>query len=352
MPPRSIWKGFLKLSLVSVPVKAYSASASGTSIRLNQLHQGCHSPVKYRKVCPIHGELENDAVVSGYEYSKGQYVEIDPEELGKLRTRSEKAIAIDGFLEPNDIDPLYWGSKTYYLLADGPVARKPYRLLHEAMVAEGVYALAQVVLSQKERLVLVRPHRRLLTMTTLYLEDEVKRPESFEDNEVIESAFSEDELGLAKRLIEARRIEDFDLGSYKDAYREQLTELIEAKVEGKEIFALPTPEEPAQDPGVTHWPLWWEDFVEDSGSDDGQFAWTWRDYAAFGYCPARQIVNTAALPVSWVVDPPGAVRCSDGVISKQILARMPGPRCRKPSRIPIRSPHPFPFPSNRPSTPK
>lgn len=75
----------------------------------------------------------------------------------------------------------------------------------------------------------------------------------------------------------------------------------------------------AQNPGVTHWPLWWEDFVEDSGSDDGQFAWTWRDYAAFGYCPARQIVNTVALPVSWIVDPPGAVRCSDGVISKQIL---------------------------------
>lgn len=75
----------------------------------------------------------------------------------------------------------------------------------------------------------------------------------------------------------------------------------------------------AQDPGVTHWPLWWEDFVEDSGSDDGQFAWTWRDYAAFGYCPARQIVNTVALPVSWVVDPPGAIRCSDGVMGKQAL---------------------------------
>ncbi len=244
MSQRSIWRGFLKLSLLSVPVKAYSASASGTSIRLNQLHQVCHSPVKYRKVCPIHGELPNDAVVSGYEYSKGQYVEIDPEELGKLRTRSEKAISIDGFLHPSDIDPLYYGSKTYYLLADGPVGRKPYRLLHEAMLEERVYALAQVVLSQKERLVLVRPRGRLLTMTTLYLKEEVKRPESFEDQVAIERAFSDDELGLAKRLIEARRIEDFDLGSYKDAYREKLTELIEAKVEGKEIFAVATPEEP------------------------------------------------------------------------------------------------------------
>ncbi len=244
MPPRSRWKGFLKLSLISVPVKAYSASASGTSIRLNQLHQGCHSQVKYRKVCPIHGELENDAVVSGYEYSKGQYVEIDPEELQKLRTRSEKAITIDGFLQPNDIDSVYYGPKTYYLVADGPVGEKPYRLLHEAMVERGVYAVAQVVLSRKERLVLLRPYGRLLTMTTLYLTHEVKMPESFEDEVVLDRALSDDELGLAKRLIEAWTMKDFDLRRYKDAYREKLTELIEAKVEGKEIFRVPIPEEP------------------------------------------------------------------------------------------------------------
>ncbi len=72
-----------------------------------------------------------------------------------------------------------------------------------------------------------------------------------------------------------------------------------------------------QDPGVSHWPLWWEDFVEDSGSDDGQFAWTWCDYLCVVYGPARQVVNTVAFPVSMVVDPPGSIRCSDGVISMQ-----------------------------------
>ncbi len=244
MPPRSSWKGFLKLSLISVPVKAYSASASGTSIRLSQLHQGCHSPVKYQKVCPIHGELATEAIVSGYEYSKGQYVEIDPEELQKLRTKSEKAITIDGFLQPQDIDSVYYGPKTYYLVADGPVGEKPYRLLHDAMVKEGVYAVAQVVLSRKERLVLLRPYGRLLTMTTLYLTHEVKMPESFEDEVVLDRVLSDDELGLAKRLIEAWTMRDFDLGHYKDAYREKLTELIEAKVEGKEIVTAPIPEEP------------------------------------------------------------------------------------------------------------
>ena len=243
MPPRSCWKGFLKLSLVSVPVKAYSASVSGGSIRLNQLHRECHSPIKYRKLCPIHGELATEAIVSGYEYAKGQYVEIDPDELAKLRTQSEKAIRIDGFLYPRDLDPIYYNSKTYYLVADAPVGEKPYRLLHDAMVECGVYALAQVVLSRHERLVLLRPYGRLLTMTTLFLESEVKKPESFLDEAVVEAAFSEDELGLAKALIEAKTIEDFDLGRYKDAYVEKLTELIEAKVEGKEIVAAPIGEE-------------------------------------------------------------------------------------------------------------
>lgn len=245
MSTRSIWKGYIRLSLISVPVKAYSASTADGAIHLNQLHQGCHSPIKYRKVCPIHGELTSADVVSGYEYAKGQYVEIDPEELRKLRTRNEKAITIEGFLHPKDIDPIYFNEKTYYLISDGPVGEKPYFLLHRVMVEEGVHAVAQMVLSQKERLVLLRPLGRLIAMTTLHLKNEVKLPESFEDKVVmVDRVFSEDELGLAKTLIETRTLEDFDLGRYKDAYVEKLTELIEAKVEGKEIFTVPCPEEP------------------------------------------------------------------------------------------------------------
>jgi len=92
---RSSWKGYIRLSLISVPVKAYSASTSDRTIRLNQLHQGCHSPVKYRKVCPIHGELTADAVVSGYEYAKGQYVGIirlDPRKAFVLRLSTQPQV--------------------------------------------------------------------------------------------------------------------------------------------------------------------------------------------------------------------------------------------------------------------
>ncbi len=244
MTLRSSWKGFIRLSLISVPVKAYPASTSATTIHLNQLHEECHSAIKYKKVCPIHGEVTSDAIVSGFEYAKGQYVEIDPEELSKLRTKSEKAITIDRFLRPENLEAIYLGAKTYYLAPDGPAGERTYALLQKAMVEEGLYAVAQVVLSRKERLVVVRPYGRLLTMTTLYLKHEVRALELFDDQVVRDTACSADELGLLKELIASRTAKDFDLGVYKDTYQEKLAELIEAKVEGKEIFSAPTPDEP------------------------------------------------------------------------------------------------------------
>src|SRR5436190_14970462 len=99
MAARSQWKGYLKLNLVSVAVKAYSAGASGgNEVRLNQLHEECNSRVKYLKTCPIHGELSSDQIVSGYEFAKDQYVIIDTAELDKLRSEDDKAIKLDVFI--------------------------------------------------------------------------------------------------------------------------------------------------------------------------------------------------------------------------------------------------------------
>ncbi len=92
MSARASWKGFLRIRLVSIPVKAYSAAASGAKIHLNQLHRDCHSPIKYRKVCPVHGEVGGESIVSGYRYARGRYVVIDPEELEKLRRESDKVV--------------------------------------------------------------------------------------------------------------------------------------------------------------------------------------------------------------------------------------------------------------------
>ncbi len=244
MAPRSSWKGYLKLSLVSVPVKAYTAAgSSGSPISLNQLHDECNSRIKYQKVCPIHGEVTQDQIVSGYEYSKGQYVVIDPAELDKLRTESDKSININAFVRDDTIDPIYLSGRTYYLVPDGPVGQKAYNLISHAMAEERLHAVAQVVLSNKEQVVLLRPMEGVLAMSVLEYKSQVKEPSTVGD-EIVATELSQAEINLTRQLIEGMLEEDFDLGQYRDVYTDKLTELIEAKVAGKELVSPPASQEP------------------------------------------------------------------------------------------------------------
>lgn len=242
MPPRSTWKGFLRLSLVSIPVKAYTASSSGGSeISLNQLHDKCHSRIRYQKVCPIHGEVTGDEIVMGYEYAKGQYVVVDPAELDKLRTESDKAINVDTFVPIGYIDPIYHSGKDYYLVPDGPAGQKGYALLHQAMVDDNLCCVGQVVLHGREQLVQVRPIEKLLCMTVLQFATQVKQPSSFED-ELTSPDLTAKELELTKTLVEANLSDELDLSRYEDTYTAKLTMLIEKKVEGAELVAAPSEE--------------------------------------------------------------------------------------------------------------
>ena len=242
-PPRTSWKGFIKLSLVSVPVKAYTANDPGAQIRLNQLHCECNSRIAYKKVCPVHGEVGNDQIARGYEHAKGQYVVIEDEELEKLRTKSDHSVNIEGFVAPDALDPVYHAGRTYYLLPDGAVGQKPYRLLVRGMQESGVHALAQGVISQREQLVLLRPIGDLLGLTVLHHHAKVHTSESLRD-EVVDVEISDEELALANTLIGASRVEDVDLASYDDRYHARLTELIRLKVEGQEVVQAEDPEEP------------------------------------------------------------------------------------------------------------
>jgi DNA end-binding protein Ku len=201
MAARSAWKGFLKLSLVSVPVKAYTATASEAGeIKLNQLHKDCNSRINYKKTCAIHGELGSDQIVSGYEYSKGQFVVIDTDELEKLRTEDDKAIKIDVFVPPDTIDPMYFTGKTYYLVPDGPMGQKSYGVVHQAMVDANRWAVAQVVMHSREQLVVLRPVENLLAMSILSLEPQIAKPAAFGDEAPKVDATAE-ERSLAKMLI-------------------------------------------------------------------------------------------------------------------------------------------------------
>jgi DNA end-binding protein Ku len=246
MAARSTWKGFIRLSLVSVPVKAYTATASGGGdISLNQLHADCHSRVNYRKVCPVHGELKGDQIVSGYEYAKDQYVVVNPDELEKLRPASDRGVQIAAFVPPDTIDPLLYTGKSYYLLPEGPVAFKPYALLVEGMKEQRVEAVATVVMHNRDQLVLLRPVGKLLTMVLLSFENQVVRPATFEAD-APDPNFSDEELGLVKMLIKASTPKKFDLTGYRDTYVDKLTQLIEAKVQGREIVTPPAADEEAQ----------------------------------------------------------------------------------------------------------
>ena len=243
MAPRTSWKGFLKLSLVSVPVKAFTASNSTEEIRLNQLHADCNSRVRYKKVCPEHGELKADEIVSGYEYSKDSYVVIDSDEISKLRTQSDKAVHIEGFVTPDSIDPVYLAGKTYYLMPDGVAGNRPYALLVQGMQENEVVAVAQVVLSGREQLVQLRPDDGLLVMSVLNYAKKVKSSAPFRE-ELQEEAPSKEEMTLTHTLIGASRIEEFDLERYKDTYVENLSKLIQLKIDGQEVVQAPDQEEP------------------------------------------------------------------------------------------------------------
>src|SRR5438874_4876826 len=245
MALRSSWEGFLRLNLISVPVKAYSAAVSGRGkIGFHLLHAKCHSRIRYKKTCPIHGEVANEEIVSGYEYAKGQYVLIDPQELSKLRPGSDKSINIDVFIRPEALDPMYFTDRTYYLAPDGKVGQKPYAVLHKVMAEENRYAVATMILAGREHVVLVRAVGRVLAVTVLSFEAQLKKPKVVED-EIPEVDVSGEEVKLARTLVEGSTAEDFDFAKYQDEYTGRVTQLIERKAAGKKVVAVRKHEEPA-----------------------------------------------------------------------------------------------------------
>jgi DNA end-binding protein Ku len=242
---RAVWSGFIRFSLVSMPVKAYTVAVSGGggAPALNQLHKDCNSRINYKKVCPVHGELAADQIVSGYQFAKDQYVIIDTDELEKLRPKSEKDIAIAAFIKPDVVDPVQLSGKSYYLLPDGQVAQRPYALLVRAMTEQKRYAFAQVVFSGREQIVLLRPVGKLLIMSMVNYTADLKSRSEFE-GDVADVDVTKDELKLALTLTDALSDDAFDLSAYKDTYAERLTKLVEAKVKGEEIVAPPEAPEP------------------------------------------------------------------------------------------------------------
>jgi DNA end-binding protein Ku len=237
---RPIWKGYLKLSLVAVPVKVYSATSSH-SLSFNLLHAPCNSRINYTKTCPIHGPVPNEEIVKGYSYEKDKYVLIEEEDLEKVRLESTKSVNIVRFVNASEIDPIYYDS-AYYLEPDGKIAKEAYSTLREAM--KDHVAIAKVVLRGKEELVAVRVSDNVLVMSTLFYGDEVKSTAELEDLKG-GAAVTPEAIKLARQLIEGLH-GPFEPEIYKDEYQEQLLSIIHDKVEGREAVVAGAGPEPAK----------------------------------------------------------------------------------------------------------
>jgi DNA end-binding protein Ku len=236
MAMRHSWEGFLQLSLISIPVRAYNAAVSGQGeVHFHQIHRGCGGRIRYKKVCEIHGEeVSKDDIVSGYEYEKNQHIEIEPTEIAAVRAKKDEQINIDTFLAPDKIDPIHLSGKTYYLLPTGPAGQKSYQLLHRVMLEKKKHAVAGIVISGHEQRVLIRPTKELLTMSVLYLEHQIKNPSDFA-SELQESQITAPEIKLAGDLVESFTSSKIDFSQYRDLFTERVKEVVEAKLKGQRV---------------------------------------------------------------------------------------------------------------------
>lgn len=233
----------IRFGLVTFPAEAVNAHAVDKDhIVLHQLHAKCHSRIRYQKTCPIHGPVDNDEIVSGYEVSKGKYVEIDEGELDALRTEEEKALTIDTFVAPDRIDPFYYDGRVYFLAPDGSSAREPYALFLEALRRQERYGVGKVVFSGKEQVVLVRPYDDVLLMVLLNYAAEMRDPTQVAPAASVRHG--DKQLKLAEQLIASWSDANFDFAAYEDTYYEKLEKLIDAKAHGKEVVAPEVEEEP------------------------------------------------------------------------------------------------------------
>jgi DNA end-binding protein Ku len=239
MAGRAYWKGYLRLSLVSAPVKLYAAvSSSAGKISFNLLHKDTRNRVNMKYHDPELGEVDRGDLVKGYQFEKDKYIIVTPEELDEIEIESSKTIDIEGFVDASEIDPMYLDNP-YFLAPDGPVAEETYAVILEAMKRRQKVALARVVLSGRERLVAIQPKDAGFVLTTLRTGKEVRDIASAVDP--LNVKLSPDMLAMAEQIIASKQIR-FQPESFEDRYEQALLTLVRSKVAGGEPVIAKAPE--------------------------------------------------------------------------------------------------------------
>ena len=242
MASRAIGTSTIAFGLVSLPVKLYSTGESARKISFNMVHKDCGTRVRQQYVCPTDDVVvPREDMAKGYEFSKGQFVLFDEEELKVVEAPKSDSIDIVSFVPADQVDRLYY-NKAYYLGPDKGGARA-YRLLAAALRATGRVAIAKQATRGKEYLVMLRPHEEGLLLEQLFYAEELR---SFAEVPLEEGTVNEAELKLAVQLIDQAASDEFDPTAYRDEVYEKTLELIQRKVEGQEITAAPVEESKTQ----------------------------------------------------------------------------------------------------------
>ena len=241
MAARATWKGFLKVSLVNIPVKVFPATESAATISFNQLHAECQSRIQQKRWCPqCEREVPHSELVKGYEFEKGRYVVVSDEDIQKVRVESTRVIDLAQFTDETEIDPIYV-DRAYYLAPDGEMAASAFAVMREGM--EGKAGIGKVALYGREYLVAVRPHKKGLVMYTLHHDAEIRSIDEVEELNSVPSKVKPEEMKLAKQVV-ATFDAELNLKDYKDEYKEGLRKIIDAKIAGEEIIATEVADPP------------------------------------------------------------------------------------------------------------
>lgn len=233
--PASVWTGYLTFGLISMPVRLFSG-ARGTRVSFHMLHRDDHTRVKQQLYCPTDERVvERNEIVKGYEFRKGEYVVVEPEEIKKIEPKTAKAMEILEFVQQDEIDPVYFESS--YYLAPEEAARKPYALLVRAMQDTGYVGVAKLAMHNREYTAFLRPYEKGLMLHTMYYQDEIREAPDFGAGH---ATLKDGEVKVAHQLIEALAAK-WEPAKYYDTFEENLKKLIKAHMDGKEVVAVEKP---------------------------------------------------------------------------------------------------------------
>ena len=234
MPARPTWKGYLKISLVNIPIKVFPATDAAATLSFNQLHGECQTRIQQKRWCPrCQREVPNTDIVKGYEFEKGRYVIMDDEDIEKVRVESTRVINLERFTDDTAIDPIYL-ERPYYLAPDGAVAKEAFAVVREGM--KGKAGIGKVALYGREYLVKVQPREHGLVMYTLRHASEIRSMDAIDELHDMPAKIKPDEIKLAQQVMGTFEGK-LDFQSYHDEYQDGLREIIDAKIEGREIVA-------------------------------------------------------------------------------------------------------------------